>query len=80
MAPTMAPSTHLAQQDFMASDALVFERCYVFPGTIPTGRDPAAALESLQSRMRSLTAWGWPNGPAGAGPKGEEGSEDDLVL
>jgi len=48
----------LSGEDFSASDALVFERCYVFPGTIPSGRDPEQALESLQSRMRSLSASG----------------------
>mmetsp|Transcript_55846 Transcript_55846/g.130420 ORF Transcript_55846/g.130420 Transcript_55846/m.130420 type:complete len:662 (-) Transcript_55846:71-2056(-) len=48
----------LSNEDFVASDAMVFERCYVFPGTIPSGRDPAAALESLQSRMQGLQASG----------------------
>lgn len=46
----------LSNEDFVASDALVFERCYVFPGMIPSGRDPAAALESLQRRMQSVAS------------------------
>ncbi|CAE6935589.1 EGY3 [Symbiodinium natans] len=48
----------LSNEDFVASDALVFERCYVFPGAIPSGRDPATALDSMQSRMRGLPATG----------------------
>jgi hypothetical protein len=45
-------------KDFQASDALIFERCYVFPGVIPQGREPAVALEALQQRMRNLSASG----------------------
>lgn len=48
----------LSGEDFQASDALVFERCYVFPGVIPPGREPAEALEALQQRMRKLPASG----------------------
>ena len=50
-------------KDFQASDALIFERCYVFPGVIPQGREPAVALEALQQRMRNLSA----SGDAGVG-------------
>lgn len=48
----------LSGEDFQASDALIFERCYVFPGVIPQGREPAVALEALQQRMRNLSASG----------------------
>ena len=53
----------LSSEDFVASDALVFERCYVFPGEIPAGREPAAALEALQSRMSRMVASGCPEAP-----------------
>ena len=49
---------------------MVFERCYVFPGVIPPGREPAEALEALQQRMRKLPASGDEAGDGGRGQIG----------
>eukprot|EP00930_Biecheleria_cincta_P075533 TRINITY_DN62704_c0_g1_i1.p1 TRINITY_DN62704_c0_g1~~TRINITY_DN62704_c0_g1_i1.p1 ORF type:complete len:680 (+),score=147.85 TRINITY_DN62704_c0_g1_i1:32-2041(+) len=48
----------LASQDFVVAESITFERCYVFTGAVAPGRDPGQALESMQSRVRSLGASG----------------------
>ncbi|CAE7840612.1 PAP20 [Symbiodinium sp. CCMP2592] len=70
----------LSSEDFVANDAIVFERSYIFPGVIPDGRDPAVALESLQTRMAGIQAPGATETELFLQPQKEEGKSLLIMV
>lgn len=70
----------LTREDFSVSSAITFERCYIFSGAVPSGRDPEAALQSMQQRMQSLGVSGAAETELYLQPAKEEGKSLVIML
>eukprot|EP00931_Biecheleriopsis_adriatica_P074627 TRINITY_DN48642_c0_g1_i1.p1 TRINITY_DN48642_c0_g1~~TRINITY_DN48642_c0_g1_i1.p1 ORF type:complete len:673 (+),score=168.88 TRINITY_DN48642_c0_g1_i1:42-2021(+) len=70
----------MTSEDFTVSDSITFDRCYIFTGSVASNKPAGAALESMQNRMRSLTAPGAKETELYLQPAKEEGKSLLIML
>mmetsp|Transcript_49228 Transcript_49228/g.137903 ORF Transcript_49228/g.137903 Transcript_49228/m.137903 type:complete len:690 (-) Transcript_49228:104-2173(-) len=56
--PSAQISDVLGNDNFSTASTVVFDRCYVFKGSVPVGRDAGPALEDMQRRVRDIGTTG----------------------
>lgn len=56
--PLQRAQEALSSEDFQVGETIRFDRCYIFFGQVPEGRQPGDALDSMTRRLRATGAPG----------------------